>query len=464
MERIGRYEIRSVVGSGSFATVYEAFDPRLESVVALKVLAENWSHQPDIRARFRQEAVLLRRVQTSVLGSDLVEVFDIDETEDGRPYFVMPVASGGSLETRTQGGAIVSPAQVLPVLDILERSLGTLHRAGIVHRDVKPSNLLIVSEGTSAAPRRPGALIGSNERLILGDLGLAKELLDDESALTIAGGTPRFMAPEQRDPAAKLDGRADLFGATAVIAELLTGSPGAPLDGVLPDALTRELRKGLSESPDDRHLSAADWGSSLRAAIEAVGAHTSTPPPGPTAAPAPLPPPASVSTGELPAISDASSSGAPSAGGLSSNALSSNAGASDETVLQAPSATGASGTTHGRRSSDNRSFGRSTGRVAAVGIGLVLAVGAIIAGIMSLGGSAPIGVIGDDSVEMGETIVLQADVPAGIDYTWTVGSQRFTNQDISLTPQSTGRIPIQLEAEIDGVLESVDYDVTVTEP
>lgn len=444
MERIGRYEIRSVVGSGAFATVYEAYDPRLESIVALKVLAENWAHQPDIRARFRQEAVLLRRVQTSVLGADLVEVFDIDETEDGRPYFVMPVANGGSLEARTQGGVTVAPAQILPVVDVLERSLATLHRAGIVHRDVKPSNLLIVSEGDAAAPRRPGALIGVNERLILGDLGLAKELLDDESALTIAGGTPRFMAPEQRDPAAKLDGRADLYGATAVVAELLSGSPGPPADGVLSDALTAELRKGLAESPDDRHLSASDWGSSLRAAIEANGSASAAAPPPATASPAPLPPPASSVERET-AFGGGSNSGA---------------APSDDTVVQAAGTTEPSVPTHDRRASDNR----STGKMAAIGVGALASIAAVVAGVMSLGGSSPIGVIGDDSVEMGETIVLQADVPAGVDYTWTVGSQRFTNQDISLTPRSTGRIPIELEAEIDGVLETIDYDVTVTGP
>ncbi len=269
--RIGRYEIRSRLGSGAFATVYEAFDPRLESVVAIKLLADNWVHEPDVVARFRQEAVLLRRVQTDHPAAPLLDVYDIDETVDGRPYFVMRVADRGSLEGRSNPGQTWTAAAVEPVVDVLEQALSTLHQAGIVHRDVKPSNLLIAGGGGSADRGRSpawGQLIADDERVMLGDLGLAKDLLVSGSALTVAGGTPRFMAPEQRDPGAAIDHRADLFAATAVVVDLITGSPVMPDEhSGLSEVARGHFARGLSADPSQRHTDAASWAAAMRSAL-----------------------------------------------------------------------------------------------------------------------------------------------------------------------------------------------------
>lgn len=275
-DRIGRFEIRSLLGQGAFATVYEAFDPRLESVVAVKLLADNWSHEPEVRARFRQEAVLMRRVHTEHPAAPLVDVYDIDETPEGRPYFVMRLAEHGSLADRVAGAGPQPASAVVPVVEVVAEALAVLHAAGIVHRDVKPSNLLIAA---APAGRRPGAgeLLAPGERLLLGDLGLAKDLLISGSALTMAGGTPRFMAPEQRDPAAAIDHRADLYAATAVIADLVTGSPTAPAPGSQPPMLAAALERGLAVDPADRFPDAGSWSDALRAALAAPPAVANSP-------------------------------------------------------------------------------------------------------------------------------------------------------------------------------------------
>ena len=99
----GRYEVIEAIGAGGFATVYRANDPNLDTTVAVKVLAENRAFDPEIWRRFRNEAVLLRRVQSEGNVPGIVEVFDIDETEDGRPFFVMGYADGGTLADRAGG-------------------------------------------------------------------------------------------------------------------------------------------------------------------------------------------------------------------------------------------------------------------------------------------------------------------------------------------------------------------------
>ncbi len=132
--RLGRYELGDVLGTGGFATVYRATDPSLQAAVAVKVLADNWSRDPDARRRFRAEAVLLRRAQSAGSVRGLVEVYDIDEDDGGQPYFVMAYADRGTLANRARGGRWTG-ADVVAVIDALAETVGALHENDIVHRD-----------------------------------------------------------------------------------------------------------------------------------------------------------------------------------------------------------------------------------------------------------------------------------------------------------------------------------------
>ncbi|MEU6818240.1 serine/threonine-protein kinase [Streptomyces sp. NPDC046860] len=223
-ERIGRYRLRQRLGSGAFATVWLAQDDELDALVAVKVLADNWSHRLDVRERFLSEARLLRRAGSS----RVVQVYDIGELDDGRPYFVMEYADGGTLADLLEDGPL-PVSEALGLTSLAARGAAALHEAGIVHRDIKPVNLLL-----RTAP-------DGGRRLLLADLGLAKSLAQG-SALTLAAGSAGYRAPEQAEPGAGVDERADVYSLGAVGYELLTGTvPGTP-GRVVPPA---RLRPGL---------------------------------------------------------------------------------------------------------------------------------------------------------------------------------------------------------------------------
>ncbi|MFB7508895.1 serine/threonine-protein kinase [Streptomyces broussonetiae] len=237
LERIGRYRLERPLGSGAFATVWLAHDEELQAPVAVKVLADNWAHRLDIRERFLSEARLLRRAGSS----RIVQVYDIGQLPDGRPYFVMEYADGGTLADLLAGGP-------LPVRDALAltaeaaRSAAALHEAGIVHRDIKPTNVLL-----HTAP-------DGTRRLLLADLGLAKSLAQ-ASVLTLAAGSAGYQPPEQAEPGEGIDERADVYSLGAVGYELLTGTvPGAPGKVVPP----RRLRPDLGEDVERALLRALE--------------------------------------------------------------------------------------------------------------------------------------------------------------------------------------------------------------
>lgn len=220
---VGRYELHDVVGTGGFATVYRATDPSLQAVVAVKVLADNWSRDPEARRRFRAEAVLLRRARSVGGAQGLVEVYDIDEDGAGQPYYVMGYADRGTLAERARCGPW-SAADLVPVIHALADTVGALHDDDIVHRDLKPSNVLIQSDGR-AGTNGPGRLVRHDERLLVADLGLARDLRRETTHLSFAGGSRPYLAPEQLT-GGPIDRRADVHAATAIVAELLGSSPG----------------------------------------------------------------------------------------------------------------------------------------------------------------------------------------------------------------------------------------------
>lgn len=244
-DRIGKYLVEKALGAGSFATVWLAFDELLETRVAIKVLADNWARSPDIRQRFIGEARILRRID----HDRIVRVHDVDELPDGRPYFVMAWADGASLFDRIV--ALREAKQMMPVTEALALTievcdaLSVVHDYGVVHRDVKPSNVLFrsVRNHERSAAAREGRLIGE-QAVMLGDFGLAKDVAA-ASGFTLAAGTPAYMAPEQARASDNIDRRVDVFAASAVLFEMLAGTP-AFASGTLSGVRRRE---GNSEIP-----------------------------------------------------------------------------------------------------------------------------------------------------------------------------------------------------------------------
>jgi serine/threonine protein kinase len=144
MHSIGRYRLVARIGAGSFATVWLSHDDDLDVPVAVKVLADNWASNPDVRNRFLAEARIMRRIH----DRRLVQVYDIGTLDDGRPYFVMDYIDGGSLEDLRKQG--IDPVSALRLCAEACRALDVLHAHDIIHRDVTPGNLLLSRTGRPA--------------------------------------------------------------------------------------------------------------------------------------------------------------------------------------------------------------------------------------------------------------------------------------------------------------------------
>jgi eukaryotic-like serine/threonine-protein kinase len=206
MDSIGRYRLVRRIGAGSFATVWLGHDDELDVPVAVKVLADNWASNSDVRSRFLTEARIMRRIH----DRRLVQVYDIGTLHDGRPYFVMDYIDGGSMNDVRQQG--VHPVRALRLCAEACRALDVLHGHDIIHRDVTPGNLLLSRTGNGET------------HVLIADLGVAKSTLDAVGA-TMTAGTPSYMAPEQAMGVTPLDSRADIYSLTAVTYAMLTGHP-----------------------------------------------------------------------------------------------------------------------------------------------------------------------------------------------------------------------------------------------
>ena len=174
--------MRRRIGSGAFATVWLAHDEHLDSPVAIKVLADNWTGDLHIRQRFVEEGRFLRKVESP----HVVTVYDAGELPDERPYLVMAYADQGTLADRLELSGL-EPSQALTVITQVGRGLTALHDRGVLHRDVKPANVLF---------RTVESARGAQVVAMVGDLGLGKAM-DMSSRLTMVGGTPTYVAPER---------------------------------------------------------------------------------------------------------------------------------------------------------------------------------------------------------------------------------------------------------------------------
>ena len=217
---IGPYRLERVLGAGSFATVWLAFDDVLDRQVAVKILADNWSQDNDVRRRFMAEA----RVLLTVESPRIVRGFHIGEAPTGQPYLVMAYADRGTLgdriDQRRRQGRTFDARETVGIATEIAYAIADVHASGQLHRDVKPTNVLIRSSST----RRNIAGLAADETLVLGDFGLARGL--DLSALTLVAGSPGYVAPEQAAGLTQLDRRADLYPLGRMMLEMLTGDPG----------------------------------------------------------------------------------------------------------------------------------------------------------------------------------------------------------------------------------------------
>ena len=271
--RLGRYAVRRRIGSGGFATVWLAYDEQLDAPVAVKVLADNWTEDHQVRTRFIEEGRYLRRVESP----HVVSVYDAGELEDGRPYLVMSYADQGTLADRLEVAGM-TVTQGLEVVCQIASGLQALHDRGILHRDVKPANVLFRT--VDAGSGRSG---GTELRAMLGDLGLGKAL-DASSRLTMIAGTPSFVAPEQAQGESP-DARADQYSLGVLTFLLLGGrtpwthaSLASAADPPPPPRLSTEgrefpaavedvVRRALARERDERWPSVTAYVEALTVAL-----------------------------------------------------------------------------------------------------------------------------------------------------------------------------------------------------
>lgn len=256
---IGRYEVIRELGQGGMAIVYLAHDPNIKRQVAVKVLPRQFTFEPQFRARFQHEVEVIARLENAAI----VPVYDSGEHED-QPYIVMRYMPGGTLADRLGEGPLPLK-EIEPLFQRIGSALDYAHRSGVVHRDLKPGNILFDSQGEA----------------FLSDFGIAK-LAEASVAFTGTGsmvGTPAYMSPEQALGEKIVDGRSDIYSLGVVLFEGLSGQLPFKSDtpmGVaiahiqepvpslldrnpdLPSSYEAIIRKALEKKPADRYQTAGE--------------------------------------------------------------------------------------------------------------------------------------------------------------------------------------------------------------
>jgi serine/threonine protein kinase len=276
MENIGPYRIVGEIGRGGMGIVLRAFDPGIGRSVAIKVLklpdAGSQEQMAEARLRFMREAAAIGRLS----HPNIVTLYQLAE-ESGHPYLVMEFVDGSSLDKLMLEGHPISRELALRVIRSVAEALDYAHSQGVVHRDVKPGNILVCTDG----------------RVKVTDFGIARILSAQGPAMTQAGlavGTPAYMAPEQIQ-ASHIDGRADQFSLAVITYQLLTGqqpftgqtdismmykivntepSPLHDLNTELPNSLDFVLLRALSKKAENRYDTCAEFATRCENALSAA--------------------------------------------------------------------------------------------------------------------------------------------------------------------------------------------------
>jgi eukaryotic-like serine/threonine-protein kinase len=276
--KLGPYEILAPIGAGGMGEVYRSRDTRLDRVVAIKVLPAHLADRADLRERFEREA----RAVSSLNHPHICTLYDVGE-QTGTYFLVMEYVEGETLAERLQRGPMPLDQALKCSIEVAD-ALDKAHRQGVIHRDLKPGNIMITKTGTKlldfglARLREPGqapAFTG------------ASTLPTNASGLTVQGtilGTLQYMAPEQLE-GKDADARTDIFAFGGLLYELVTGkkafegksqislmgailerepAPISTIQPAIPPAVERIVRKCLAKDPDERWQTAADLKSELR--------------------------------------------------------------------------------------------------------------------------------------------------------------------------------------------------------
>ena len=223
-EKMGPYEIRREIGSGGMGVVYEGWDARLNRRVAVKTLWPAFAQRPEARERFLREA----RAAAAISHPNVTQIYDIGE-EGGQVYFAMEFLEARSLQQILEDQSRLPADRAIDITRQTARGLKAAAEVGIIHRDVKPSNLVFNNDGV----------------LKVTDFGLAKHVLGDTD-LTLDGqtiGTPKYVSPEQAS-GGHVDARSDIYSLGATLYEMVAGR--APFDGSTPmEVMLKHVREPL---------------------------------------------------------------------------------------------------------------------------------------------------------------------------------------------------------------------------
>ncbi|MEZ6139503.1 MAG: serine/threonine-protein kinase [Zavarzinella sp.] len=219
--KLDRFYVESIIGQGGMGIVFKAFDRALLRPVALKMLAIHFSKNDQLLQRFLREA----RLAAGLYHPNVVTIHHVDQSpRTGVPFIVMQLVRGNSLQEQLDAGKRFTVREVIRIGAAVAAGLAEAHQNGLIHRDVKPGNILIEQE---------------TERVLLTDFGLARAVEDVRITQTgFVAGTPLYMSPEQAS-GAPLSPASDLFGLGSVLYALLTGKP--PFEGSSPFVVLRQV-------------------------------------------------------------------------------------------------------------------------------------------------------------------------------------------------------------------------------